>query len=508
VAVLALDRLPALKETWPIGSGSSNTRTPIHILDNDSLLNIFHFYRPAPSFRAKTGVDAIQILGGGNWNHERWWYSIAQVCRRWRYLVLESASLLGLSLLCTYGTPIANMLAHLPPLPLILDYHDIYDDLTTDDELGIILALWHCDRVRCIRLMQPVPVLQRLLMILQGEFPNLEYLFIERHPYYGPKARHITTVDIPKTFRAPRLRYLVVMGFHIPIGFATIGNPVALSPRLKFVDYFHPNVLLQQFSVMPQQETPGNTFNTHLPIDDINRQSLQRAIMRRVTPYLRHFEFQGANAYLEMLPPWVTIRFLERLQLYFFNQLIYLIPRRQEFTSIAEVPPLKAVTLTFLKDHSRVYAHSLELFRTYNDYTLSMGLSSRHLDWQVARTVQVFQMLRTLFSVVEYLTLKYDRHTISSEWNNEADRAQWRELLRTFDNVKTLHIEDGLIGQLSRSLQPGEGESPADLLPELQRLRYSAVEPLEHAFAPFIKARLTAGRFVTVIHTVGNNALG
>jgi hypothetical protein len=228
-------------KTWPIGNGSSSIRTPVHILDNDSLLNIFHFCRPAVSFSGVNDADVIGIIRGRNW---RWWYNLVQVCRRWRYLVLESASLLGLSLLCTYGTSVADMLAHLPPLPLIIDYLDPYDDLTPDDELGIILALWHCDRVRCIRLMQPAPVLQRLFMIPQGEFPNLEYVIIERHP-----SKHSTMVGIPKTFQAPRLRYLVVMGHQIPIRFLSstiIGNPVALSFELSSVDsdyYLHPNAL-------------------------------------------------------------------------------------------------------------------------------------------------------------------------------------------------------------------------------------------------------------------------
>lgn len=485
-----------LSKTWPIGNGSSSTRTPIH-LDNDSLLNIFHFCRPALRFSRVNDADVIGILRGRNWNRERWWYNLVQVCRRWRYLVLESASLLGLSLLCTYGTSVADVLAHLPPLPLIIDYLDLHGDLTTEDELGIILALWHCDRVRCIRLVQPAPVLQRLFMILQGEFPNLEYLIIERHP------SEYTIVGIPKTFQAPRLRYLVVMGLEIPVRFLSttiIGNPVVLSLKFNSVDsdyYLHPNVLLQQPSFVPQRETPRNTFNSYLPSDDVDGQSLQRAITRRVTPYLRCFGFQGANAYLKMLLPQVTILLLERLQLYFFDQLTYLIPRRLQFVSV-EIPRLNTVTLDFDKDYLCVYAfpqHGLV------DYTLSMVLNSRHLDFQVARAAQVFHILRTAFSVVEHLTLKYYRHSISSEWNNEADRAQWRELLRTFGNAKTLSMEYGLIGKLSRSLQPGEGESPTDLLPVLQELFYSAVEPSDDAFAPFIEARQKADRLVTVIHS-------
>ena len=85
------------------------------MLDNDALLNIFYFYQPAPSLSSENERDAIISLGGGNWNLEHWWYSLAQVCHRWRCVVFESAFFLGASLVCTYGTPLADILAYLPP---------------------------------------------------------------------------------------------------------------------------------------------------------------------------------------------------------------------------------------------------------------------------------------------------------------------------------------------------------------------------------------------------------
>jgi hypothetical protein len=380
------------------------------------------------------------------------------------------------------------------------DYHDLYDYATADDELVIISTFAHRDRVRRIRIMQPDPVLKRLIEALDGEFPNLEYLFIERHPHYGSQARCCTIGDIPKTFQAPRLRYLVMLGINIPTGsplFMTIGNPVALSLRACFDDDFHPGVLLQQLSVVPQREARGNIFNHHPPSDDIDRQLLQRAIMRRVALYLRRFGFQGANIYLETFLSLVTIHHLERFQLYSSDQqLTHFILRRRQLMSAVETPRLETVTLTFLRDHSRVDACGNG---EVTSYSLRMDLGSRHLDWQVACTAQVLHMLRMAFSVVERLNLKYDRHSISSEWNNEADRTQWRELLRTFGNVKFLYIESGLTGQLSRSLQPGEGESPMDLLPKLQKFSYSALEPSDNTFASFIEAHQKAGHLHTVI---------
>lgn len=109
-------------------------------------------------------------------------------------------------------------------------------------------------------------------------------------------------------------------------------------------------------------------------------------------------------------------------------------------------------------------------------------------------------MLRAVFSVAKHLNLGHRKYPISSDWNNQADRTQWRELLRMFGNVKILHIRYRLIGQLSRSLQPGEGESPVDLLPELEKISYFASEPMDDAFAPYIKARQKAGRPVTLVY--------
>ncbi len=131
-------------------------------------------------------------------------------------------------------------------------------------------------------------------------------------------------------------------------------------------------------------------------------------------------------------------------------------------------------------------------------FTLEMDLGGKHLDWQVACTAQVFHMLRERISVLEHLTFEYRRHSISSEWNNEANRTQWRELLGSFDNLKTLCVDMALVGQLSHSLQPSNGESPTELLPELQELSYSG-RSFPDAFIPFVDARLNAGCPVAVI---------
>ena len=148
----------------------------IDILDDDSLLNIFLLYRPF--FLNEDGRDSERFYGGHKlWVQGRWWYRLAQVCQRWRNLLLGSASYLRLSLVCTNGTPVENMLTHSPPLPLTVDYRS-QDGITAEDEEGILLALEQRHRVRHLRLELPVQNLRKLVMVINEDFPILEYLIV------------------------------------------------------------------------------------------------------------------------------------------------------------------------------------------------------------------------------------------------------------------------------------------------------------------------------------------
>jgi hypothetical protein len=100
---------------------------------------------------------------------------------------------------------------------------------------------------------------------------------------------------------------------------------------------------------------------------------------------------------------------------------------------------------------------------------------------------------------VEHLTLSYEAHSQSSEEHNEVDRAEWRKLLRSFTNVKTLRIDNGLVKELSRCLRLEDEEDLLELLPELQKLTYSGSGNANDAFTSFIDARQNADRPVTLI---------
>jgi hypothetical protein len=101
---------------------------------------------------------------------------------------------------------------------------------------------------------------------------------------------------------------------------------------------------------------------------------------------------------------------------------------------------------------------------------------------------------------VEYLSLESSEYPTSSATDNETDRTQWRELLCSFTNVKTLHINTDFCGQISCSLQVDEGESAMELLPEFKVLKNPASDVRENPFHTFIDARKNAGHPITLVH--------
>ena len=130
---------------------------------------------------------------------------------------------------------------------------------------------------------------------------------------------------------------------------------------------------------------------------------------------------------------------------------------------------------------------------------VSMVVRCWHLDWQVSSVAQIFNSLSHIFSTVNHLTLEHEVHGRSSEDHNEVDRAEWRNLLRSFSNVKTLRFDDRLVKELSRCLRLDDGELPLGLLPELQELTYSGSRDIGDVFTSFIDARQNAGRTVTLV---------
>ena len=256
-------------------------------------------------------------------------------------------------------------------------------------------------------------------------------------------------------------------------------------------------MLLQWISFMPQLENLLIFFTFSVPNRDIERQLTHTPITTHISlPNLRLFWFRGVSAYLESVVCRIATPRVENLYIRFFKQLTFSVPRLVLFTNTAENLRFYNAEIAFLDERVYVamYFHKAD---TYSPFMVRVDCL--HLDWQLSSMTQISSALNQVSSAVEHLVLEHEVHSRSSEEHNDIDRIEWRNLLRSFSNVKTLLIEDGLVEQLSRCLQLEDGESPLELLPELQELTYYGHRDTSDAFTSFIDSRRNAGRPVTLV---------
>jgi hypothetical protein len=388
----------------------------------------------------------------------------------------------------------AYVLAHSPPLPLVIDYfEEMWDVVAEGEEGGITLALEQRDRVRCVRLRMYGPKLKKFIMAMDGEYPMMEYLIMEA------TVRDVEgkALMLPETLHVPHLRHLLLSDVALPIGhrllLTTAVGLVTLSLTVnRPPSYFQPDTLLQLLSFMPQLEKLLVFFSFHVLIE---RQLVHIPTTANVTlPNLRYFRFQGSSAYMETVVRQITTPRLEGLRIRFFREPTFSLPSLSPFMNVTEKLSFDSVKFKFAWNEIYVGMY-LRDSEEAEVYALSMTVCVAHLKWQIPSVAQILDSPGQIFFTVEHLTLEL-KPTIGRA---EADCAEWRKLLRPFGNVKTLHVDDGLVKQISCCLRTDDGEHSLGLLPGLQELTYSGSGDNGDAFTSFIDARQNAGRPITLV---------
>lgn len=119
-----------------------------------------------------------------------------------------SASLLDLHLICTLGMPIADMLAHSPTLPLVIQINYIDRDRNIEE---IFFALEQPNCICSIHVELSVQVLQKFVMAIDGKLPILEHLVMITGPM-ATVSEDDTTLVLTETIQAQHLRLLTLEG--------------------------------------------------------------------------------------------------------------------------------------------------------------------------------------------------------------------------------------------------------------------------------------------------------
>ncbi|KAI9457249.1 hypothetical protein BJY52DRAFT_1273605, partial [Lactarius psammicola] len=436
----------------------------------DVLLKVFNYYR---------------LDDKNTWNVRLGWCKLSHVCRRWRQLMYSSAFHLGMHILCTYGTPIVDTLDHLPPLPLFVNYPNTNMTMSWQDKLGLYHALELRDRVRRIDLHLPPSILHKFLMPMDEPFPILEHLSL------SVTVDEVTTRALPKTFLAPNLRHLALVGIRLPKRLRLLSSTAFLVSlvlgNIRVSGFFLPRLLAARLQSLPQLEELSIGFSVPIPRPSAERELLGKKRTPVMLPNLRNLRFKGVSAYLECLVAQIRAPFLERLDITLFNQIALTLPSLFHIMErikpdTAEVNFECGAVSIIMDDSTRLHERSI------------LRVMCKPLDWQIDSAAQICSTLTPVLSGVEKLTLDFHEELMPTEWQNgEIDGTTWHELLRSFIRVKELRICDSLSEELSGALELDEIGSDLGFLPSLQELTCD-FENEDRLFGSFIDSRCVAGR--------------
>ena len=471
------------------------------MLEDDILLGIF---------------SCCQLGSKKDWSDQLRWCKLSHVCRRWRHLIHSSSSHLGTHIICTNGTPIVDTLDHLRSLPLFIDYYIRESRVIRrnkirldheEDQLGIYHALQLRDRVRHINLRVSHSTLDKSLRLMDKPFSILEHLSLS---FTGGD---MTSLTLSKTFLAPNLRHLSLIGIRLPKRLRLLSSTlslVALSlTNMQASAYIRPRLLAARIESLPQLEELSIEFSIPIPRPSTERLLLGKQGTPVMLANLKSFTFRGVSAYLERLISQIRAPVLRKLEVILFNQLAFTLTHLSQFVNVPEQIKFHRTATISLCPGTSIIMNNLDATRR-PAYPANPGFTlhvmCKPLDWQIDCAAQICGALMSALSGTENLIIKRRIESMAAKnfkIDDTIDSTTWHELLRLFVSVKELHIDHLFSVELSRALEVDEIGLDPGLLPDLQELvsDYRG-ENADSLFGSFIHARQVAGRPVSLRLTV------
>ena len=458
-------------------------RTNVHILDDDSLLQIFRCYR---------------LEDEDDWYLRLSWRKLVHVCRRWRYLIYEESSYMDMCLLLTNCSPSMDPPSHLPLLPLVIVCSDGTKTMTRngDPEDNIHLGLQQHGRVRRVLLRAPSSSLRVWLEPMNEHFPGLRDLSL-----------FSTTTEmslvLPELLQAPDLHHLSLHGVGLPKGLSLLSSMISLSTlsltHIRGSCYFPPGHLVTQLQGLPYLEELSIGFAIpipQLPLPSSEEKLLSSPTLPVALPTLKRPTFWGEDDYLDNLVARIDTPLLERLSLTLLYDIAFTLVYLTKF--IHRTKGVGCLVARVILNEDGASLHT-----SYNEAQdigkLSLNVNCKSLDWTIHSIAQVCSALEKVLSSVGKLTLDLDVDGMPSDWEITRDDKQWHELLLPFISVKKLRIGPSLTLELSRALESLTGELVLKLLPELKELEVlHKIDLPTDAFSTFMKIRESVSRPVTV----------
>jgi len=440
------------------------------MLPDNVLLEIFYFYRDDPFYDI----------------YFRWrWKTLTQVCRRWRHVVFGSPRRLDLRIVCTNRTPISRLLDIWPPFPIIV-FHLPIPRCSAVGEGGvenIIAALKCCDRISGIHMYNVRgPVLENLVPVLHEPLPVLTHFSLKSHDDSVPV--------LPETLLggfAPRLQSFVLDGIPFPTfpKFILRFTHIVLLHLLEIPSsgYISPEVMATCLAALPNLKYLSIGFRS--PPSRLLESSPPH-LTRAALPGLSCLAFSGVSEYFEDFVARIETPHLTCLNIGFFMDLIFDIPRLCNFIDRTEgLKPFDQARIQFSGQEIEIVLGSSTQFK--------LGIRCERPDWQLSSMTQIFDQQLALLHHVERLEICELPGRIP-EWRDDPDMdpSQWLELFRLFVTAQGLHVSEGLVSPVARALQDLTGKMAAEVVPVLQTLFLEGLQPsgpVDEAMKSFATAR-------------------
>jgi hypothetical protein len=471
-------------------------RVTIDMLPDVALLEIFDYYVNQARREEEDEEDLFKIQA---------WHTLVHVCRTWQTIVLGSPSRLDLRLLCTDMTPVKEMLAVWPPLPIVIGK---YGRPTQMDNM--VVALEHNDRACQIVLWDVTnSQLEEVLAAMQQPFPVLTDLGISLADRWkdGLPEDEMPPV-VPESFlhgSAPRLRYLRLGG--VPF----LGLPKLLLSATGLVrlyihsiphsGYISPEAMVRCLSTLTRLEILWIGFES--PLSRPARESRRpHPPTRSALPALTYFGFKGVSEYLEDLVARIDAPLLNSLNITFFHQLIFDTPQLAQF--LARTPNIRPPVEAHIVFSNRyVEVTSARTFPRNFVLWISCGQS----DWQLSSLAQVCSSSfpQVLIRTVERLHIR-EVECGPLRWQDDIENNQWLEVLQPFTALKDLHVSRDFLPRIAPAFQELSGERVTEVLPALQSIILEELHPsrpVREAIEKFVAARQLAGHPISVSYWDG-----
>ncbi|KAF8502722.1 hypothetical protein F5888DRAFT_1904326 [Russula emetica] len=428
-----------------------------NVLPDDVLLEIFGFC-VIGDFRLR---DKRRILVGG-------WQVLAHVCRRWRSVVFQSPRHLNLRLLCTSKTPARDTLDIWPPLLLIVrDTKKVFMDEPSSVD-NIIAALERNDRVCQIQLSYSTSSQLEYVTdspALQKPFPELTHL------YLSIDDRRLEPI-LPDSFlggTAPRLRSLYLYD----ITFPALPKLLLTATHLVYLNlydiprsgYIPPEVMATSLSALTNLESLHLQFRQPRPHPALeSRRPPPPPLTRSILPSLTRIWFSGVSEYLEEILARIDAPRLNKMEITFFNQIVFGTP--QLFQFISRSPTLRAPEKSYVEFNSADIIVGFLPQTSSHDDVLIVTTPCTASGWHLSFLKQFRTSSLPPVSTLEDLYINYDPH-----WGeDDVENTQWLELLHPFATVKNLYLHEGIVPRIVPALQDLVGGRTTEVLPTLENI--------------------------------------